>query len=31
MKNDSDISRLSPSMRNQLDTCASLKGEQVCI
>ncbi|KAL9458302.1 hypothetical protein AB3S75_007217 [Citrus x aurantiifolia] len=29
MKNDSDISRLSPSMRNQLDTCASLKGEQV--
>ncbi|KAH7577284.1 hypothetical protein JRO89_XS01G0231600 [Xanthoceras sorbifolium] len=29
MKNDSDISRLSPSMRTQLDTCASLKGEQV--
>ncbi|TXG54740.1 hypothetical protein EZV62_019996 [Acer yangbiense] len=29
MKNDSDIPRLSPSLRNQLDTCASLKGEQV--
>ncbi|KAJ4729322.1 SGF29 tudor-like domain [Melia azedarach] len=29
IKNDSDISRLSPSMRNQLDACASLKGEQV--
>lgn len=28
-KNDSDISRVSPSMRNQLDNCASLKGEQV--
>ncbi|KAK1568334.1 hypothetical protein Q3G72_023233 [Acer saccharum] len=29
MKNDSDIPRLSPSLRNQLDNCASLKGEQV--
>ncbi|KAJ9152840.1 hypothetical protein P3X46_026355 [Hevea brasiliensis] len=29
MKNESDISRLSPSMRNQLEACASLKGEQV--
>ncbi|GMH15012.1 hypothetical protein Nepgr_016853 [Nepenthes gracilis] len=29
MKPDSDISRVSPSMRNQLDSCASLKGEQV--
>ncbi|KAK4845715.1 hypothetical protein QYF36_008260 [Acer negundo] len=29
IKNDSDIPRLSPSMRNQLDNCASLKGEQV--
>ncbi|GAB2278993.1 SAGA-associated factor 29 A [Dionaea muscipula] len=29
MKPDSDISRVSPSMRNQLDNCASLKGEQV--
>ncbi|KNA21156.1 hypothetical protein SOVF_045980 isoform A [Spinacia oleracea] len=28
-KNDSDISRVSPSMRNQLDNLASLKGEQV--
>lgn len=31
MKPDSDISRLTPSMRNQLEACASLKGEQVCI
>ncbi|KAL9249258.1 SAGA-associated factor 29 homolog A-like protein [Drosera capensis] len=29
MKPDSDIQRVSPSMRNQLDNCASLKGEQV--
>ncbi|KAI4350618.1 hypothetical protein L6164_005061 [Bauhinia variegata] len=29
MKTDSDISRLSPSLRNQLETFASLKGEQV--
>ncbi|KAL7232664.1 hypothetical protein ACSBR2_010638 [Camellia fascicularis] len=29
MKADSDIPRLSPSMRNQLDALASLKGEQV--
>lgn len=29
MKNDSDISRLSLSARNHLDTLASLKGEQV--
>ncbi|KAL6960317.1 SAGA-associated factor 29 B [Sarracenia purpurea var. burkii] len=29
MKADSDISRLSPSMRNHLDSPASLKGEQV--
>ncbi|XP_021593638.1 SAGA-associated factor 29 homolog A isoform X2 [Manihot esculenta] len=29
MKNESDISRLSPAMRNQLEACASLKGEQV--
>uniref|UniRef100_A0A5B6YKS0 SGF29 C-terminal domain-containing protein n=2 Tax=Davidia involucrata TaxID=16924 RepID=A0A5B6YKS0_DAVIN len=29
MKSDSDISRLSPSVRNQLDALASLKGEQV--
>ncbi|CAN0924588.1 SAGA-associated factor 29 homolog A [Linum grandiflorum] len=29
MKADSDIPRLSPSMRNQLDACASLIGEQV--
>ncbi|XP_057542811.1 SAGA-associated factor 29 homolog A isoform X1 [Amaranthus tricolor] len=28
-KNDSDISRVSPSMRNQHDNPASLKGEQV--
>uniref|UniRef100_A0A803MPK3 SGF29 C-terminal domain-containing protein n=1 Tax=Chenopodium quinoa TaxID=63459 RepID=A0A803MPK3_CHEQI len=28
-KNDSDIPRVSPSMRNQLDNFASLKGEQV--
>lgn len=31
MKSDSDISRVSPSMRNHLDALASLKGEQVCI
>ncbi|KAM7509863.1 hypothetical protein LguiB_008738 [Lonicera macranthoides] len=29
MKADSDISRVSPSMRNHLDALASLKGEQV--
>ncbi|KAK2661638.1 hypothetical protein Ddye_000212 [Dipteronia dyeriana] len=29
LKNDSDIPRLSPFLRNQLDNCASLKGEQV--
>ncbi|XP_050223261.1 SAGA-associated factor 29 homolog A-like isoform X2 [Mercurialis annua] len=29
MKAESDISRLSPSMRNQIEACASLKGEQV--
>ncbi|KAF3444555.1 hypothetical protein FNV43_RR14247 [Rhamnella rubrinervis] len=29
MKTDSDISRLSPSMRNQLELFANLKGEQV--
>ncbi|XP_028778622.1 SAGA-associated factor 29 homolog A-like isoform X2 [Neltuma alba] len=29
LKSDSDISRLSPSMRNQLEIYASLKGEQV--
>ncbi|KAF2308428.1 hypothetical protein GH714_009578 [Hevea brasiliensis] len=29
MKNESDISRLSPSMRNQLEIYANLKGEQV--
>ncbi|XP_038717468.1 SAGA-associated factor 29 homolog B-like isoform X1 [Tripterygium wilfordii] len=29
MKTDSDISRLSPSMRSQLEPCANLKGEQV--
>ncbi|KAL9236249.1 hypothetical protein vseg_010943 [Gypsophila vaccaria] len=28
-KNDSDFSRVSPSMRNQLDNPSSLKGEQV--
>lgn len=28
-KNDSDISRVSSYLRNQLDSCASLKGEQV--
>lgn len=28
-KNDSDISRVTPSMRNQVDNLASLKGEQV--
>ncbi|KAI4348223.1 hypothetical protein L6164_008971 [Bauhinia variegata] len=29
IKTDSDISKLSPSLRNQLETCAGLKGEQV--
>ncbi|XP_021891993.1 uncharacterized protein LOC110810214 isoform X1 [Carica papaya] len=29
MKADSDLSRLSPSMRSQVEACASLKGEQV--
>ncbi|CAA2976243.1 Hypothetical predicted protein [Olea europaea subsp. europaea] len=29
MKADSDVSRLSPSVRNQLDSLANLKGEQV--
>ncbi|GAU29025.1 hypothetical protein TSUD_165430 [Trifolium subterraneum] len=29
VKTESDISRLTPSMRNQLEACASLKGEQV--
>lgn len=29
VKADSDITRLNPSMRNQLEACASLKGEQV--
>ncbi|BFG26980.1 hypothetical protein CerSpe_132540 [Prunus speciosa] len=29
MKSDSDISRMSPSVRNQLELFASLKGEQV--
>ncbi|KAF2308440.1 hypothetical protein GH714_009656 [Hevea brasiliensis] len=29
IKNESDISRLSPSMRNQLEIYANLKGEQV--
>ncbi|KAK4272127.1 hypothetical protein QN277_020720 [Acacia crassicarpa] len=29
LKTDSDITRLSPIMRNQLETSASLKGEQV--
>ncbi|RDX91696.1 hypothetical protein CR513_26278, partial [Mucuna pruriens] len=29
VKTDSDISRLTPNMRNQLEACASLKGEQV--
>ncbi|KAF5739588.1 hypothetical protein HS088_TW12G00797 [Tripterygium wilfordii] len=29
MKTDSDISRLSPSMRSQLEPCGNLKGEQV--
>ncbi|XP_057983018.1 SAGA-associated factor 29 homolog A isoform X2 [Malania oleifera] len=29
MKTESDISRLSPSVRNQLEAAASLKGEQV--
>ncbi|KAI5341260.1 PREDICTED: SAGA-associated factor 29 [Prunus dulcis] len=29
MKNDSDISRMSPSVRSQLELFASLKGEQV--
>lgn len=31
MKTDSDISRPSPSIRNQLEVAASLKGEQVSI
>lgn len=31
VKTESDISRLTPSMRNQLEACASLKDEQVCI
>lgn len=31
VKTESDISRLTPSMRNQLEACASLKGEQVYI
>lgn len=31
MKGDSDIPRLSPSMRNQQEFFASLKGEQVWI
>lgn len=29
MKTDSDISRISPNVRSQLEACASLKGEQV--
>lgn len=29
MKSDSDVPRLTPSMRNQLDALASLKGDQV--
>ncbi|XP_004514567.1 SAGA-associated factor 29 homolog B-like isoform X4 [Cicer arietinum] len=29
VKTESDISRLTPSVRNQLEACASLKGEQV--
>ncbi|GAB4847898.1 SAGA-associated factor 29 A [Ancistrocladus abbreviatus] len=29
MKTDSDMPRVSANMRNQLDSCASLKGEQV--
>ena len=29
MKNDSDISRISTSMRSQLEACSNLKGEQV--
>ncbi|KAF7801593.1 SAGA-associated factor 29-like protein A-like isoform X3 [Senna tora] len=29
LKTDSDISRLSPNVRTQLEICASLKGEQV--
>ncbi|XVF57958.1 hypothetical protein PTKIN_Ptkin07bG0024100 [Pterospermum kingtungense] len=29
MKSDSDISRLSPSMRSQIEACVSLKDEQV--
>jgi len=29
MKVDSDVIRLSPSMRNQIEAYASLKGEQV--
>jgi len=31
VKTESDISRLTPSMRNHLENCANLKGEQVCI
>lgn len=31
VKTESDISRLTPNMRSQLEACASLKGEQVCI
>lgn len=31
MKPDSDVTRLSPSVRNQLDSLANMKGEQVCI
>lgn len=31
MKQDSDIPGLSPSIGSQLDACASLKGEQVCM
>nr|XP_011468203.1 PREDICTED: uncharacterized protein LOC101312768 isoform X2 [Fragaria vesca subsp. vesca]XP_011468206.1 PREDICTED: uncharacterized protein LOC101312768 isoform X2 [Fragaria vesca subsp. vesca] len=29
MKTDSEIPRISPALRNQLEACASLKGEQV--
>lgn len=29
MKTDSDVSRMTPSVRNQLDALANLKGEQV--
>lgn len=31
MKTDSDISRISNNVRSQLEACANLKGEQVCI